>query len=184
MTTKHIVAGLILFFVTLIQVQTAAATALGLAPGLYSIAIEVPTGPFPSTTTGTGIFIVGPSGITLFDATFPHFGFGGAFPTPAFDCFPCTPNQSTPDLVTINDSQNFAISDTSSGILFGRLNLFSGGSATLKIFTEPDEPCFATCAGSWQARAVAEPSPWFLLLTGIAALGGSTVIRRSTTGRS
>ena len=160
-----IISGLILFVLTMIRVQTAAATAIGLSNGDYQITIAM----FGNPHYGNGQLTVNTNQITAFDV-----GSGDA----EWFCTGCAAGFFYPPLdnfVIANGSAVFEIQAKKA--VLGSLNpggevltLRDTGVAELETaFTLPHEPIVGTW--SYQKLEVATPEPISLTLFGLGAIG-------------
>jgi len=163
-TTQHVLTGLILFFLTMIQVQTVAADALGLPEGSYIIAIDLDG----TAHDATGTMTIGAAGVTAFDvlsADLSHW-----------QCDPCGIPSASPDTVGLNSIASFRIQDDSAPEpTFFFLQIFDNFRAR-ELIREGSE--ITTISGRWGAREV--PEPISLSLFGLGAVG--LYIRRRRLG--
>jgi len=158
---------------TLAGIETAGATALGLADGSYNISFDFNQSPFSGTGSMT---IVGPM-VSSFHVAFPP-GFG------SFNCTGCVvssppfPSPPSPDLVLENDPSAFQIFQ----------NEMRGGFLTLfPIEGQPPTTTYRTgfiglppppIPGTWTATQMPEPPSISLLFFGLSALGLLGWLRR------
>jgi PEP-CTERM motif-containing protein len=158
-----LVAGMVLFLLTMVRVETTEATALGLANGSYTVTIDFQQGGPNFDATGT--MTIGDTGITEFHVSLPN-----SVPD-SFDCDvgACAVGSSTPDTVETNGAatSEFDINDAGLDLT---LQLLTDGTA--HFLDDGDN----TNNGTWTAVAVPtgsvpEPLSLTLLLAGISVLG-------------
>jgi PEP-CTERM motif-containing protein len=140
-----IASAWILFLLTMIQVQTAAATALGLADGSYNIVIDLPG----TTHDAQGTMTIGVGQITAFDVLDvdgSHWVFPGG------------------DTIIANDQNNFSIRDTVFPFATQTTMSLGVGNIASETFASGEGG-----SGSWLATRIPEPAS--ITLFGLGAVG-------------
>ncbi len=161
MKRKYFVLALFLAALTIFHSESAEATALGLADGVYNISLDFPTNPI---LNGSGTLTIGPPAVSAF-----HIMLNGV----NFDCQGCDLgfDSTSGDLLLSNTPQIFAIRD--SHVKITDL-VFDPSGVRLSIIDGPID------FGTWTVihSQVPEPQGVLLLTLGISVLGLRLHIRR------
>lgn len=147
--------GLIFSCLTMFQVQTVAADALGLAAGNYNIAIDLAG----TAHDALGTMTIGATGVTDFDvlsADLSHW-----------QCDPCGIALGSPDTVIQNSLASFSIRDDASPEPTLFLLQILDTSRARELIRDGSE--IITISGRWGAREI--PEPISLALFGLGAVG-------------